>query len=76
MKCETDIIHQVYNENGDFLQVRPWPDEASLVTLQTINHKGSQEMFGLIELVMTPDFAREIAKALIECADEVENGEQ
>ena len=76
MKCETDIIHQVYDESGNFLQVRPWPEEASLVTLQTVDHRGSKEFFGLIELVMTPAFAREIAKALLKCADEVENGDQ
>lgn len=76
MKCETDIIHQVYDENGHFLQVRPWVDDAGAVALQTINHKHSQEMFGLIELTMTPDFAREIAQALIRCADEVESANE
>lgn len=73
MKCETDIIHQVYDESGNFLQIRPWPDEASLVVLNTVKHKGSEGFFGVTELVMAPEFAREVANALISCAQEIES---
>lgn len=73
MEPETDIIQQVYCEDGNFFTVRPWPESPNAVCLQTVG-KENQDYFGKIEAAMSPKFARELGKALIACAGEIENG--
>lgn len=72
MEPETDIIRQVYCEDGKFFTVRPWAEAPTAVCLQTVG-KENQEYFGSYETAMSPKMARELGKALIACADEIEN---
>ena len=74
MEPETDVIRQVYNETGNFLTVRPWAESPSSVCLQTVG-KNNQEYFGLFEVAMSPEMARELGIALINCSFEVEKCE-
>lgn len=71
MEPETDIIRQVYNEDNHFITVRPWVEAPSAVSLSTIG-KDNREYFGKFETAMSPKMARELGKALIACADELD----
>ena len=71
MKVETDIIRQVYDEDGRFFTVRPWPDAPSAVALMT-EGEDNKAHFGAYETAMNPEFARQLGKALIACADEID----
>ena len=74
MEPETDIIRQVYDEEGHFLTIRPWADSPNSVCLQTAG-KDNQEYFGKFEVAMSPRMARELGVALINCSFEVERYE-
>ena len=71
MEPETDIIRQVYCEDGHFFTVRPWAEAPSCVALMTVG-EDNREYFGEYETSMTPKMARELGKALIACADDLD----
>ena len=71
MEPETDIIRQVYCEDGHFLTVRPWVEVPTAVCLQTVG-KENQKYFGNYETAMSPKMARELGRALIACADDID----
>ena len=70
MEPETEVIRQVYDEEGHFLTIRPWADGPNSVCFQTVG-KDNQEYFGKFEVVVTPKMARELGTALINCSIEV-----
>ena len=69
--AKTDVIRRVQNNDGEKLDICPWHDDRSLVVLKNSDPE-SAKYLGNIELFMFPAFAREIGKALIACADEIE----
>ena len=59
-------------EPGDpALTVCPWPDAEGCVVVKT-EGDDAEAWYGRTELVMSPAFARALAKALLEIADHVE----
>jgi len=72
MEPETDVIRQVYCEDGNYITIRPWADAPdSAVSMQTVGKK-NQEYFGLFEVAMSPKMAKELGRSLIVCAEEIE----
>jgi hypothetical protein len=71
MEIATKVIRQVYDDGGKYLTVQPWPESPSAVGLMSVG-KENQEYWGDNEIVMSPEFARQLGKALIACADEIE----
>ena len=69
-EVETDVIRQVYNEDGKFITVRPWAESPDWVCLQTVGEE-NQEWFGKIETAMSPEMARALGMALVACAEEI-----
>lgn len=68
----TEVSRRIYNnKEGVCLEVGPDADIGELVQISTPNGK-SAEFFGKTRLVMEPRMAKALAKALIECADELE----
>jgi hypothetical protein len=68
----TDVIRRVQNKEGKCLDVRPWPEGPSFVTLTNEGDEQSQEYFGALDITLEPEFARHLGRALIACADEIE----
>lgn len=61
---EIESVHKVYdNSNGCFIEIRIDPDHPELLKLQTTN-KESKEYYGNIDLVMTFEQAKKLAKAI------------
>ena len=71
VEVETDVVRKVYDRSGHFLEVGPWPDSPNVAALMTIGKK-NEEYFGTINLSMSTEFARQIGRALIACADELD----
>lgn len=69
---ETDVIRRVQNEDGETLDIRPWPDAPIAVALMNSGGDKSEAYFGKLELALSPKFARQIGQALINCANEIE----
>lgn len=71
MTTETDIIRHVYDDKGNYLIVRPWPDAPDIPVIMT--DEISKEHFGLLNLLLpSTDFARALGNALINCANELD----
>lgn len=70
MEPETDIVRFVYNEDGKFITVRPWEEGPTFVCIETQGDENTT-WFGEFNVAMTPKFAEELGKALIECSREV-----
>ena len=73
MEIETDIIRQVYDEDGNFIQIRPFPDAPQVPCIMTVKGAASEDYFGRIYVSFSPKFAIAVGKALIACAMELEN---
>jgi len=69
--AETDIIRHIYDENGNYIAVRPYVDNPDYVSISTEGTRNA-EYFGDFEIAMTPEFARKLGTALIRCAEEAE----
>lgn len=67
----TDTIRRVQNEDGETLDIRPWPEAPIAVALMNSGDK-SEAYFGKLELALNPKFARQVGQALINCANEIE----
>lgn len=69
----TDVIRRVWVENEDaHLEIRPFPDAPdTALEITTASHAGSKSWFGDICITMSPEYAKELGKALIAAADEM-----
>lgn len=70
MEIQTDIIRQVYDKDGYFITVRPWPEADDCVNLSTVG-EGNETNFGKIDVALSPNLAEHLGWALIDCAREV-----
>ncbi len=70
MKPETDIIRQVYCEDGYFITVRPWVEADGVVCMKTDGEE-NQKYYGKFEVTMSPEMAIELGKSLLACADDL-----
>lgn len=70
----TDVIRRTQNKDGKCLDVRPWPEAPEAVALMN-SDKASEEYFGRIELAMSTESARQLGRALIACAEEIERAQ-
>lgn len=71
MKPETDTIYQIYDEQGNFIQVRPYPDSPDSPCLMTVPSPYSDGFYGKLNVTFTVDFAVELAQALLSCAKDI-----
>lgn len=72
MKFSTEVFRKIWDdEDGCYLQVGPDGDSLDLVELRTVDEE-SKKYYGDIRIAMWPDQARQVAAALIACADEME----
>lgn len=67
----TDTIHRVWADKEHFLEVGEWAEVPKLVELRTTSAE-DHEYFGRISVAMPIKFARQLAAALIACADKLE----
>lgn len=68
----TEISRRIYDqEDGHFLTVRPSPDfpDGNVILMA---EKTEEDYFGLLRIDLPAKFMREIGKALIAAADEME----
>lgn len=70
----TDVIHRVWVENENaHLEIRPFPDAPdTALEVTTSSHDGSKHWFGDVSITMSPAYARELGKALIAAANEMQ----
>ena len=71
MEGEVDIVRNVYADNRHYLTVCPWPDGPSTPCLMTDGEENN-EYFGRIYLSLSVNVAKSLGKALIACAEEME----
>lgn len=71
MNASTDVVRRVYDDEGCFLEVGPDSDGLGNVRVAT-TMPSSVEWFGKIDFGCHPAFMRELGKALIAAADEIE----
>lgn len=68
-----ETVRRVYVEDeGRFLTVGPWCEVPGFLCLYTEGDK-NHDWFGRQEISMTPAFARALARALNNAADDMEN---
>ena len=68
---ETEVVRRVFdNRQGGCVTVGPDRDGLSCIEVYT-EGKGA-EVFGPVRLVMEPNLARLVAKALVDACDDVE----
>ena len=70
-KTRIEVIRKVWDDFDGYLTVGVAPDDPDCVGLYTQNEK-MDEYFGKINLLLAPEFARNLARALIHCADEID----
>jgi hypothetical protein len=71
-KFEVEKSTQLYVEGGKgaHIEIHPYPDSPETgIELHTPDEK-SKEWFGAFDLVLSPEQARQLGKALVEFADE------
>jgi hypothetical protein len=72
MKFSTEVVRKIWDdEDGVYVQVGPDGDSLDLVELRTVDET-SEQFYGKIRFVMHPIQAREVAAAILACADEME----
>lgn len=71
---ETDVIRRVQDTSGKCLEVAPYPEAPTIPCIRASTAEAA-EYFGLSEegIALDREFARQLGKALIACADELEN---
>ncbi len=69
MQATTETIRRVWNSDRHFLEVLPWPDRPGVLMLVATGAENAK-FFGPVELVMAPDFAEQLGRALIAAAEE------
>lgn len=73
MSYTTEVLRRVYDDgSGNYIEVRPDPDCPDLVRIHT-SAPGSIEMYGLFEIVITPEMALKLAQAIAASAEEILN---
>lgn len=72
MKITTDTIRKVYIDNeGVYIQVAPDADALGLLEL-TVPDVRSVEFFGNCNIIMSTDYARQLALAILHCCSDIE----
>jgi hypothetical protein len=72
LKFSTEVVRKIWDdEDGVYYQVGPDGDSLDLVELRTVDEE-SKKFYGDVRLTMHPLQARQVAAALLACADEME----
>lgn len=66
--ASTEIIRRIHTEMH-YLEVGEWGDDPDRLELRTESAKNI-EYFGAVNLVMSPDFAMQLGRALVAAATE------
>jgi len=71
MAFEVDDVKRLYvkNENGACLEICPNPDAPDFGIVLHSPDKKSEEWFGKVNLILSPDECRTLGSALVEYAD-------
>lgn len=74
-RASTDVIRRVFDEEGNFIEVGPWPDAPeNTLELRTINDDNSDGFFGKVNVTLNPHHAHALGKALVAAAEEILSG--
>lgn len=71
-----DVIRRIYdsNANGEYLEIRPWPDSPADVLELHVPDADSKKSYGEFHVTMNLDFAEALGQALLAAAAELRSG--